>query len=55
MGPTNEEAEKLVRELRGGRGRNRRNFEKCVDMQNIIPVSCLFIFFATDLQFIDKQ
>jgi hypothetical protein len=39
MGPSDEEADELVRGLRGGSGRNRRNFEKCVDMENLIPVS----------------
>jgi hypothetical protein len=41
MGPSSEEANELVRELRGGRGRNPRNFEKCVNLENLIPVCSL--------------
>jgi hypothetical protein len=38
MGPSEEDAEELVREMRGGRGRRKSQFEDFVDLNNLIPV-----------------
>jgi hypothetical protein len=39
IGPSTEEADKLIREMRGGHGRRGRQFEDFVDLNNLIPVS----------------
>ena len=39
MGPSSEEAMELVQQIRGGSGRNKREIEHGIDLNNLIPVN----------------
>jgi hypothetical protein len=43
MGPSTAEADELIREMRGGRGRKGRQFEDFIDKNNLIPVIFRYI------------
>jgi len=38
MGPSTEEALEMVQKARGGSGRNKREIEHGIDLNNLIPV-----------------